>query len=196
MLGIIKVQVTGDDTALWTALGALLGVIVGVGASWLLQRSKIGAEKAQLKERLDAEAERVAKQLKHDRDTRELEMVREVLSEASVALGELSRVMLNLVKAKLADAPRKTIDRLQARQHEAARVIRAVGGRLPLWFDADDDVVSRFFDAAETMVEMINHLHRSDPALAGDLQSRLNEQILEYQRVARERMMQRAHAEA
>jgi hypothetical protein len=194
VLGIVEVHVTGDNAGLWTALGALMGVVVGAGASWLQQRSKIGAEEAQLEERLTAESERVARQFEHDHDARELEAVRKVLSDASVALGELSRVMLNLVKAKQAKASPERIQRLQALQRDAVRDVRAVGGRLPLWFDPEDDVSSRFFVAADTTVEMINHLYANDPAAAADMQDELDRQIEEYQRTARDRMSRRTGA--
>jgi hypothetical protein len=44
MLTQIDVHVIEDYTALYTALGAVAGVIVGAGAPWLQQRSKIGAD--------------------------------------------------------------------------------------------------------------------------------------------------------
>jgi hypothetical protein len=114
---IIDVHVVGDNTALYTAGGALLGVVVGAAGSWLQQRSKIGADEAQLEQRLASENDRLEQQLQHDRDSKEIDSVRMVLDEASIALDEHSHIMLNLIKARHQSEPnQEAVDRLQAQQ--------------------------------------------------------------------------------
>jgi hypothetical protein len=89
----IIVRVVEDHTALYAVLGTVGGAIVGVGGSWLQQRSKIGADRKQLEARLDAEKqrlkeqlgeeqERLDRQLAHDREMREREALRDVLDNA------------------------------------------------------------------------------------------------------------------
>lgn len=186
---IIDVHVVGDNTALYTAGGALLGVVVGAGGSWLQQRSKIGADEAQLEKRLTAEKDRLEQQLQDDRDSKEMDSVRNVLDEALIALEEHSHTMLNLIKARRRSEPdQATVDRLQAQQRAAVKLVRGAGARIALWFDRDDPVVTTFEAATATMAELLGHMRKGEIEEAAELNDKLDDQTEGFQDAARARM--------
>ncbi|HST34118.1 MAG TPA: hypothetical protein VLJ80_11450 [Solirubrobacteraceae bacterium] len=92
-MGDVTVHVVGDNGALWTVVGTLGGVIVGLVGAWLRQRSQIKAEHdrltirltaedGRLKKQLAAEKARLTEQLGHDQEVREREALRDVLDAA------------------------------------------------------------------------------------------------------------------
>jgi hypothetical protein len=181
---VIDVHVVGDNTALFTAGGALLGVIVGLGGSWLQQRSKIGADKVQLEQ-----------QLQHDRDSKEMEAVRSVLDDASTALEEHSHILSNLIRLASGSEPdREILEGLEAVQRAAVKAVRGAGARIALWFDPNDPIATAFDVAQATEAELITHLRKGEFEKATDLNDKLDHQIEDFQEAARERMAAQAPA--
>jgi hypothetical protein len=181
---VINVHVVGDNTALFTAGGALLGVIVGLGGSWLQQRSKIGADKVQLE-----------RQLQHDRDSKEMETVRRVLDEASIALEEHSHILSNLIRVGRRSEPdQEILEGLEALQRAAVIAARGSGARIALWFDPNDPTATTFDVAQATTAELIPHMRKGEFEKATELNDKLDDQIEDFQRAARARMAAEAHA--
>lgn len=149
----IIVHVVEDHTVLYTAGAALLGAAIGVGGSWLQQKSKVGADKAQLNERLAAEETRLDKQLAHDRELNELEALRKVLDEGGEALAKGMLVMnriANLWRQGLADgSPSKSA--AEAEQRDLVALVHGVASRLALRLPAGDLVLGRYQEAAEAL---------------------------------------------
>ena len=91
MASPILVHVVEDKTALYATGSALGGVALGAAATWLQQRSKIGADQAQMKERLITEEKWLDRRLTHEREMQEREALRAVLDDAM----EAARVAYN-----------------------------------------------------------------------------------------------------
>jgi hypothetical protein len=146
----------GDHTALYAgiaALGTILGVAIGAGFSYFLQRSKIGADEAQLTKRLEAEQTRLDRQLAHDRELKELEALRVVLDEAGEALAKgrvnMSRIA-NLWRQGLPPDDPNKVD-AEAEQRSLGSLAESVGHRLMLRLPQGDLVAGHFIEAIDDL---------------------------------------------
>jgi hypothetical protein len=127
----ITVHVVGDNTVLYSVLGALGGAALGSLATWLLQRSKITA----------------------DREHIELEALRKVLDEGGEALsrGSLNMYRIsNLWRQGLADEHPSKVD-AEAEQRELAALAHSVHSRLRLRLTEDDPILSSYDIATKAL---------------------------------------------
>jgi hypothetical protein len=130
-MAAIIVHVVGDNTVLYTVLGTLGGVALGGLATWLLQRSKINA----------------------DREHVELEALRKVLDEGGEALAHgilTASRSANLWRQALPDNDPSKED-AEVKQRETAALAYSVYNRLALRLAAGDLVLGRYLEAAEAL---------------------------------------------
>jgi hypothetical protein len=142
----ITVHVVGDNTVLYSVLGALGGVALGSLATWLLQRSKISA----------------------DREHVELEALRKVLDEGGKALADGSltaRRSAKLWRQALVNSDTSLRD-AKAKLHETVTLAHDVYNRLGLRLPNGDLVLGRYLEAAEALKEISSFL--ADNAKADD----------------------------
>jgi hypothetical protein len=149
----VIVHVVGDNTALYTVLGTVGGVVVGAGASWLQQRSKIGADKAQLDERLAAEQTRLERELAEARNQAELAALRQVLDEGAEALTKWRLRTDNVRNCWVLNVPadHPWMEKAQADREEATVLARSVLGRLGLRLPEDDVVIGSYREAIKAL---------------------------------------------
>jgi hypothetical protein len=170
----IIVHVVEDNTVLYTVGGTLLGVALGGFLAWLQQRSKIGADKDQLKDRLSAEETRLDKQLKNDRELQHLAELRSVLDEATVALEETIHELQNLFASFHGETPKAggeeaqgILDRLLEEQHkkdmqksaDARDRMMLAGQRLAIRIGDGDALSSTYKDAIKLAVASIRDVY-------------------------------------
>jgi hypothetical protein len=212
----IIVHVSGDMTAAYAVAGTVFGAIVGAGASWLQQKSKIGADKAQLAEQLTAEKERLSvqlaaekerlterltaeesrlsTQLAHNREQVELEALRAVLDEGGEALAKGKLIVTRLANLWRHDL-REGMPPAEADQREIAQLAHSVGSRLWLRLPSGDLVLGRYEEATDALNEAAQFF--IDNAAPGnfaehkqaleELEEKLEASILDFWRPAQER---------
>jgi hypothetical protein len=156
----IIVHVVEDHTVLYTAGAALLGAAIGVGGSWLQQKSKVGADKTQLKERLAAEEARLDKQLAHNRELNELEALRKVLDEGGEALAKGKVAMTRLANLWAHGVPEDDPGKVEAQseQRESVKLAQSVASRLWLRLPAGDLVLGRYEEATDALSDLATFL--------------------------------------
>jgi hypothetical protein len=150
----ITVHVVGDNTVLYSVLGALGGVALGSLATWLLQRSKISA----------------------DREHVELEAIRKVLDEGGEALsrGSLNMYRIgNLWRQGLTDEHPSKVD-AEAEQRELAALAHSVHSRLRLRLTEDDPVLSSYDTATKALNDVGEFMvAKANPTNFGEHQSEI-----------------------
>lgn len=194
------VHVIGDNTALYTTLGAIAGVIVGAGGSMYQQHRKIAEDRVQLKKRLKAEHKRLDLQLKYDRGARELDALRRVLDDGSVLLEETRSTLREIARTGLwfedpdeaddeDEAAMKARDtRFRAKHAENVTQAQAVDSRIKLWLSATDAIHEAFRMCIDTFNEAIQLMEKEKYQELLDGDNDLAAKIEHFQDEARKRV--------
>jgi hypothetical protein len=185
---VTNVHVIGDNSALYTALAGIGGVIVGIGASWVQQRAKLAADERRLDKQLRAERKRLRLQLRHDRSARELDALRRVLDDASVMLEECRRTLRNRVVAESEEAGKKLKQRLRARHEKNVKEGQAIDSRIKLWLPIDDPVREAFRAVIEAFNDAFHLFDDGKYEEIADGDNDLAVKIEHFQDSARERV--------
>jgi uncharacterized membrane protein YccC len=185
---VTEVHVTGDNSALYTALAGIGGVVVGAGASWVQQRTKLAADERRLDKQLRAERKRLRLQLEHDRSARELDALRRVLDDASVMLEECRRTLRNRVVAEIDEASKKLKQRLKVRHEKNVKEGQAIDSRIKLWLPDDDPVHEAFRAVIDALNDAFHLFDDGSYEEIADGDNDLAVKVESFQEKARERV--------
>jgi hypothetical protein len=103
-----------------------------------------------------SENHRLRQQLDHDRDQRDLEVLRRVLDDAAEALGSVRKAYVRMGKywAVERGTPHPKRDDAEAEQRAAAGAARSALDRLRLQLTPDDPLMAAFEAAMQTLDEI------------------------------------------
>lgn len=152
MVAVIDVHVSGDNSALYAAGGAVFGAIVGASISWVQQKAR----------------------LRGDRELREVEALLKVVDDGAEALGAAKAALARLGRFWAAgltpeDARRRDA---QAQQRATASQCRSVLHRLSVRLQPDDPILKCYESAIHPLRKMID-IYAKEPIYTTAVQEQL-----------------------
>ena len=180
------VPASGHSAAYFALAGALGGAVV-VGVLGLLGQHFHSS----------SENKRLEQQLEHDRDQRDLEVLRLLLGEAAEALGGVRKAYIRLLRFWVPQTQVANLRReaAEAEQREASGAARSVLDRLRIQLEPDNPIMAAY-ESAMTTLDAIAELYldvdrgqsEANRSRLKELGDKLGSQMDDFARLSRSRV--------